>query len=163
MYIIFSHFGTVTYAEIIRYHKTRDSHCYAFIEFEDKESCDQAYFMMDNTKIYDRRIRVDFSLSVAKLWPNIDIETTKAVSISIMVLLMLLNSKKKKISNMAEMEIETSLISSIPNAGNREASAMAAAVRAVGGYFVLDDSFARERVSSIASRICAAQLSHRAL
>ena len=40
---------------------------------------------------------------------------------------------------------------------------MAAAVRAVGGYFVLDDSFARERVSSIASRICAAQLSHQAL
>lgn len=60
-------------------------------------------------------------------------------------------------------EIEASLMSSIPNAGNREAEAMAAAVRAVGGDSVLDDSFARERVSSIARRIRSAQLSRRAL
>ncbi|KAE8036931.1 hypothetical protein FH972_009562 [Carpinus fangiana] len=60
-------------------------------------------------------------------------------------------------------EIEASLISSIPNAGNREAAAMAAAVRAVGGDAVLDDSFARERVSSIARRIRTAQLARRAL
>lgn len=60
-------------------------------------------------------------------------------------------------------EIEASFISSIPNAGSREAAAMAAAVRAVGGDSVLDDSFARERVSSIARRIRAAQLSRRAL
>ncbi|GFY99001.1 calpain-type cysteine protease family [Actinidia rufa] len=59
-------------------------------------------------------------------------------------------------------EIEASLISSIPNAGSREAAAVAAAVRAVGGDSVLDDSFARERVSSIARRIRAAQLSRRA-
>ncbi|CAL5425722.1 unnamed protein product [Camellia sinensis] len=60
-------------------------------------------------------------------------------------------------------EIEASFMSSIPNAGSREAVAMAAAVRAVGGDSVLDDSFARERVSSIARRIRAAQLSRRAL
>ncbi|KAF5930090.1 hypothetical protein HYC85_030963 [Camellia sinensis] len=60
-------------------------------------------------------------------------------------------------------EIEASFISSIPNAGSREAATMAAAVRAVGGDSVLDDSFARERVSSIARRIRAAQLSRRAL
>ncbi|GAB2286981.1 Calpain-type cysteine protease dek1 [Dionaea muscipula] len=60
-------------------------------------------------------------------------------------------------------EIEVSLISSIPNAGNREAAAMAAAVRAVGGDSVLDDSFARERVSNIACRIRKAQLARRAL
>lgn len=60
-------------------------------------------------------------------------------------------------------EIEASLISSIPNAGSREAAAMAAAVRAVGGDSVLDDSFARERVSSIARRIRTAQLARRAL
>lgn len=60
-------------------------------------------------------------------------------------------------------EIEATLLSSIPNAGNREAAAMAVAVRAVGGDSVLDDSFARERVSSIARRIRAAQLSRRAL
>ncbi|KAJ7980590.1 calpain-type cysteine protease DEK1 [Quillaja saponaria] len=60
-------------------------------------------------------------------------------------------------------EIEASLISSIPNAGSREAAAMAAAIRAVGGDSVLDDSFARERVSSIARRIRNAQLAQRAL
>ncbi|KAG5029588.1 hypothetical protein JHK87_013102 [Glycine soja] len=60
-------------------------------------------------------------------------------------------------------EIEASLLSSIPNASSREAAAMAAAVRAVGGDSVLDDSFARERVSSIARRIRASQLSQRAL
>ncbi|XP_044505430.1 calpain-type cysteine protease DEK1-like isoform X1 [Mangifera indica] len=60
-------------------------------------------------------------------------------------------------------EIEASLISSIPNAGSREAAAMAAAVRAVGGDSVLEDSFARERVSNIAHRIRTAQLARRAL
>ncbi|XP_028759629.1 calpain-type cysteine protease DEK1 [Neltuma alba] len=60
-------------------------------------------------------------------------------------------------------EIEASLLSSIPNAGSREAAAMAAAVRAVGSDSVLDDSFARERVSSIARRIRSSQLARRAL
>ncbi|KAH0773586.1 hypothetical protein KY290_010723 [Solanum tuberosum] len=60
-------------------------------------------------------------------------------------------------------EIEVSLISPIPNAGNREASATVVVVRAVGGDSALDDSFARERVSSIARCIHAAQLSCRAL
>ncbi|KAL0853272.1 hypothetical protein Bca101_058424 [Brassica carinata] len=59
-------------------------------------------------------------------------------------------------------EIEASLIPSIPNAGSREASAMAAAIRAVGGDSVLEDSFARERVSGIARRIRTAQLDRRA-
>ncbi|XP_042008073.1 calpain-type cysteine protease DEK1-like isoform X1 [Salvia splendens] len=59
-------------------------------------------------------------------------------------------------------EIEASLISSIPNAGSREAAAMAAAVRAVGGDSVRDDTFARERVANIARRIRATQLSQRA-
>ncbi|TMW81798.1 hypothetical protein EJD97_007808 [Solanum chilense] len=68
LYIIFSSFGTVTSAEVIRDHKTGVSHCYGFIEFEDKESCEQAYIKLDNTVIDDRRIRVDFSQSVAKLW-----------------------------------------------------------------------------------------------
>ncbi|PNX96805.1 peptidyl-prolyl cis-trans isomerase 4-like protein, partial [Trifolium pratense] len=37
-------------------------------EFEDKQACEQAYFKMDNALIDDRRIHVDFSQSVAKLW-----------------------------------------------------------------------------------------------
>ncbi|KAL8255534.1 hypothetical protein R6Q59_030601 [Mikania micrantha] len=60
-------------------------------------------------------------------------------------------------------EIEATLISSIPNAGSREAFAMSIAIRAVGGDSVLDDSFARERVSSIARRIRSNQLANRAL
>ncbi|KAL5721610.1 peptidylprolyl isomerase [Ranunculus cassubicifolius] len=65
---IFSRFGTVVSADIIRDFKTGDSLCYAFIEFENKESCEQAYFKMDNALIDDRRIHVDFSQSVSRLW-----------------------------------------------------------------------------------------------
>ncbi|KAK9086113.1 hypothetical protein Sjap_026524 [Stephania japonica] len=65
---IFSRFGNVTSAEVIRDYKTGDSLCYAFIEFETNEACEQAYFKMDNALIDDRRIHVDFSQSVAKLW-----------------------------------------------------------------------------------------------
>ncbi|RCV23025.1 hypothetical protein SETIT_4G266300v2 [Setaria italica] len=68
LYTIFSRFGTVTSAEIIRDFKTGDSLCYAFIEFETKEACERAYFKMDNCLIDDRRIHVDFSQSVSKLW-----------------------------------------------------------------------------------------------
>jgi peptidyl-prolyl cis-trans isomerase-like 4 len=39
---------------------------YAFIEFEDKKACEDAYFKMDNVLIDDRRIHVDFSQSVSK-------------------------------------------------------------------------------------------------
>lgn len=59
-------------------------------------------------------------------------------------------------------EIENSLLSSMPNVGSRDAVAMAAAVRAVGGDSALGDSFARERVSGIARRIRCSQLARRA-
>ncbi|WOK98138.1 hypothetical protein Cni_G06848 [Canna indica] len=59
-------------------------------------------------------------------------------------------------------EIEASLLASISNVGNKEAAAMAAAVRAVGGDSLLDDSFARERISSVACHICTAELARRA-
>ncbi|XP_022730139.1 peptidyl-prolyl cis-trans isomerase CYP59 isoform X2 [Durio zibethinus] len=68
LHTIFSRFGTVVSAEVIRDYKTGDSLCYAFIEFETTEACEQAYFKMDNALIDDRRIHVDFSQSVAKLW-----------------------------------------------------------------------------------------------
>ncbi|EPS68597.1 hypothetical protein M569_06171, partial [Genlisea aurea] len=68
LHTIFSRFGVVTSADIIRDYKTGDSLCYAFIEFRDKDACEQAYFKMDNALIDDRRIHVDFSQSVAKLW-----------------------------------------------------------------------------------------------
>ncbi|KAG5603982.1 hypothetical protein H5410_025474 [Solanum commersonii] len=63
LYTIFSRFGTVTSAEIIRDRETGDSHCYGFIEFEDNEACELAYFNMDNALIDDQRIHVSFSQS----------------------------------------------------------------------------------------------------
>ncbi|XP_063701834.1 peptidyl-prolyl cis-trans isomerase sig-7 [Culicoides brevitarsis] len=65
--IIFSRFGKIVNAEVIRDRVTGDSLQYAFIEFEDKKSCEEAYFKMDNVLIDDRRIHVDFSQSVSKI------------------------------------------------------------------------------------------------
>jgi len=85
--LIFSRFGIVKKAEVIRDHKTGDSLNYAFIEFEQKEAAEQAcalnpcqqnpkpltiygqaYEKMNNVIIDDRRIRCDFSQSVMKEW-----------------------------------------------------------------------------------------------
>jgi len=68
---IFSRFGEILSCEIVRDKKTGDSLCYAFIEYENEEDAEQAYFKMDNVLIDDRRIHVDFSQSVAKTkWEN---------------------------------------------------------------------------------------------
>jgi len=66
--IIFSRFGTGVKAEICRDAVTGDSLNYAFVEFDDVESCNEAYKRMDNALIDDRRVKVDFSQSVAKQW-----------------------------------------------------------------------------------------------
>lgn len=66
--IIFSRFGPGVKAEICRDAITGDSLNYAFVEFDDVESCEEAYKKMDNALIDDRRIKVDFSQSVAKQW-----------------------------------------------------------------------------------------------
>ncbi|KAK7728543.1 Peptidyl-prolyl cis-trans isomerase-like 4 [Botryosphaeria dothidea] len=65
--LIFSRFGKIMSCEIIRDKQTDDSLQYAFIEFEDKKSCEQAYFKMQDVLIDDHRIHVDFSQSVSKL------------------------------------------------------------------------------------------------
>ncbi|XP_058775114.1 peptidyl-prolyl cis-trans isomerase CYP59-like [Vicia villosa] len=78
LHTIFSRFGTVSSAEIIRDQTSGDSLCYAFIEFDDKQACEQAYFKMDNALIDDRRIHVDFSQSVAKLWSQYNRKDNKA-------------------------------------------------------------------------------------
>ena len=54
--------------KIIRDHETGNSLGYAFIEFESNEAAEDAYVKMNNVLIDDRRIKVDFSQSVAKLW-----------------------------------------------------------------------------------------------
>ena len=66
--LIFSRFGPIKCCEIIRDQKTGDSLNYAFIEFETEDACLEAYEKMNNVLIDDRRIKVDFSQSVSKLW-----------------------------------------------------------------------------------------------
>ncbi len=66
--LIFSRFDQNAKAEIIRDSDTGDSLQYAFVEFDTKEACNEAYFKMNNALIDDRRIKVDFSQSVAKEW-----------------------------------------------------------------------------------------------
>ncbi|RLN49049.1 hypothetical protein BBJ29_006214 [Phytophthora kernoviae] len=55
-------------SEVIRDVKTGDSLCFAFVEFTDRRHCEEAYFKMNNVLLDDRRIKVDFSQSVSKLW-----------------------------------------------------------------------------------------------
>merc|ERR1711997_106751 len=64
--IIFGRFGKVIQCEVIRDRVSGESLQYAFVEFEDREACEKAYFKMDNVLIDDRRIHVDFSQSVSK-------------------------------------------------------------------------------------------------
>ena len=66
--LIFSRFDQQCKAEIIRDPDSGNSLCYAFIEFSSKKQCVEAYFKMNNALIDDRRIKVDFSQSVAKVW-----------------------------------------------------------------------------------------------
>lgn len=65
--LIFSRFGKILSCEVIRDRKTGDSLQYAFVEFDNKESCEAAYSKMDGVLIDDRRIHVDFSQSVSRL------------------------------------------------------------------------------------------------
>jgi peptidyl-prolyl cis-trans isomerase-like 4 len=66
--LIFSRFDPSCNAEIIRDQETGSSLQYAFVEFSNKKQCVEAYFKMNNALVDDRRIKVDFSQSVAKLW-----------------------------------------------------------------------------------------------
>ena len=40
----------------------------AFVEFTNNEACNEAYLKMNNALVDDRRIKVDFSQSVANVW-----------------------------------------------------------------------------------------------
>eukprot|EP00970_Alexandrium_tamarense_P010113 scaffold2040_cov196-Alexandrium_tamarense.AAC.5 len=66
--LIFSRFDQNAKAEIIRDPDTGSSLQYAFVEFTSNEACNEAYLKMNNALVDDRRIRVDFSQSVAKDW-----------------------------------------------------------------------------------------------
>lgn len=66
--LIFSRFGVLRSCEVIRDWKTGDSLQYAFLEYEQESECVDAYTRMEGVLIDERRIHVDFSQSVAKLW-----------------------------------------------------------------------------------------------
>jgi len=65
--IIFSRFGKIISCEVIRDKKSGNSLQYAFVEFDNQKSCEDAYLKMDNVLIDDRRIHVDFSQSISKI------------------------------------------------------------------------------------------------
>lgn len=66
--LIFSRFDPTVKVEIIRDQSTGKSLQYAFAEFEEKQQAVEAYFKMNNALVDDRRIKVDFSQSVSKIW-----------------------------------------------------------------------------------------------
>ena len=72
--LIFSRFGEVKRCDIIRDFRTGDSLQYAFIEFDTHESCEKAYWKMNGVIIDDRRIKVDFSQSVAKIYNKYEMQ-----------------------------------------------------------------------------------------
>ncbi|KAA0157813.1 hypothetical protein FNF31_05711 [Cafeteria roenbergensis] len=64
--MIFSRFGRVQSCEILKDSESGESLCYAFVEFATKQACEEAFFKMNNVMIDNRRIKVDFSQSVAR-------------------------------------------------------------------------------------------------
>ena len=66
--LIFSRFDENVKVEIIRDPETGNSLQYAFAEFTSKQQAAEAYLKMNNALVDDRRIKVDFSQSVAKTW-----------------------------------------------------------------------------------------------
>ena len=66
--LIFARFDSSATAEIVRDPDTGASLQYAFVEFTSSEACNEAYLKMNNALVDDRRIKVDFSQSVAKVW-----------------------------------------------------------------------------------------------
>lgn len=68
--IIFSKYGEIESCQIARDRRTGQSLGYAFVDFKDRSACEEAYVKMENVLIDKRRIHVDFSQSVQKLWQH---------------------------------------------------------------------------------------------
>ena len=68
LYVLFSRFGPIKSCEVIRDYKTGNSLQYGFIEFENIRDCEEAVLRMDGVQVDGRRIKVDFSQSVARIW-----------------------------------------------------------------------------------------------
>ncbi|KAK9343330.1 hypothetical protein V1522DRAFT_413539 [Lipomyces starkeyi] len=67
LHTFFSQCGKILSCEVVRDKMTGKSLQYAFIEYERKSDCENAYLKMQGALIDDCRIHVDFSQSVAKL------------------------------------------------------------------------------------------------
>jgi len=67
LHLIFSRFGDCT-VKVVRDETDGRSLGYAFVEYESKDDAEMAYFKMDKVLIDDKRIHVDFSQSVAKIY-----------------------------------------------------------------------------------------------
>ncbi|MES1908817.1 MAG: hypothetical protein MHM6MM_001684 [Cercozoa sp. M6MM] len=78
--MIFSQYGQVLNCDIIKDRRDGHSLGYAFVEFADEECANRAYAEMDNRLIDNRRIKVDFSQSVAKQWRKY--QSQKAAQVS---------------------------------------------------------------------------------
>jgi peptidyl-prolyl cis-trans isomerase-like 4 len=78
--LIFSRFDEKVSADIVRDHKTGASLQYAFVEFTSKDQAAEAYFKMNNALVDDRRIKVDFSQSVSKVWDRFNQRNRKQSS-----------------------------------------------------------------------------------
>ena len=78
--LIFSRFDEKVSVEIVRDHKTGASLQYAFVEFTTKDQATEAYFKMNNALVDDRRIKVDFSQSVSKVWDRFNQRNRKQSS-----------------------------------------------------------------------------------
>jgi peptidyl-prolyl cis-trans isomerase-like 4 len=63
--VIFSRFGKVLSSDVI-HDRHGNSLCYAFVEFDERSHCEEAYLKMQNVLIDGRRIHVDFCQSVSK-------------------------------------------------------------------------------------------------
>lgn len=68
LFMIFSRFGPIKNCDIVKDWKTGGSLGYGFIEFENPRDCEEAVLRMDGASIDERRIKIDFSQSVSKLW-----------------------------------------------------------------------------------------------
>jgi peptidyl-prolyl cis-trans isomerase-like 4 len=68
--LLFSQFGRLVSCEIVRERSTGNSLCYAFIEFEQKESAERAVLKMNDVLVDHHRIVVDYSQSVSRMFQN---------------------------------------------------------------------------------------------
>ncbi|EFC46036.1 cyclophilin-type peptidyl-prolyl cis-trans isomerase [Naegleria gruberi] len=75
---IFLQYGNIVKCEIVKNRKTGKSKTYAFIEFEDAESCERAFLKSEGLVIDDHKIHVDFSQSIAHLWAQNEKEKKQA-------------------------------------------------------------------------------------